>query len=111
MWEEEEGAAPSLAARALPCAHLIVGEEEGLSPPQRLLPLTALPLTLYSPPCPPPFCPRQWTGTQTRTVPLPMWADEAALQVTEFAHGILTLQAPRRAGAAPFPQPRQLTIS
>jgi len=40
-----------------------------------------------------------------------MWANEAALVVTEFAHGVLTLQAPRRAGAAPFPQPRQLTIS
>ena len=44
-------------------------------------------------------------------MPLPLWADEAYCKVAEMNHGVLTIVAPRREGAAPFPQTRRLTVS
>ncbi len=97
MWEEG-GASLSLPRSALsPARSLLAGLAPFLCPP---------------PPFPTPHpCLRQWTGHQQRTVPLPMWADESALKVTAFEHGVMTIQAPRRAGSAPFPQPRRLSFA
>ena len=52
-----------------------------------------------------------WSGFSSRTLPLPIWVDDARVAVTALANGELRISAPRKAGAeGQVHAPRRLAI-